>query len=227
MEALLIVTCDVKDMYNSIKIDLGLKAVRYWLETFPELLHPRFTTEFVLEALELVLKNSSFQFNDKNFTLISGTVTGTKVSPIYANLVMGYLEIKFYKLVEIEFGKKVHDYVFRNWKRFLDDCQIMWPKSFGDINRLFSILSSLDTDIKFTHSTSDRELPFLNVMLYIDKGKVMTDIYYKETDSHDYLPFHSCHPRHTKVNIPYTLTRMICTIVEDRERKTNLSRGVI
>ena len=46
-----------------------------------------------------------------------------------------------------------------------------------------------------------------------------TDIFYKKTDSHDYLPFGSCHPRHTKQNIPYTLARMICTIVEDPIRK--------
>ena len=43
--------------------------------------------------------------------------------------------------------------------------------------------------------------------------------FYKSTDSHDYLPFNSCHPRHIKVNIPKTLARIICTIVEDPIRK--------
>ena len=29
------------------------------------------------------------------------------------------------------------------------------------------------------------------------------------------MPFHSCHPRHIKVNLPYNLARRICTIVDD------------
>ena len=48
--------------------------------------------------------------------------------------------------------------------------------------------------------------------------------FYKNTDSHSYLPFHSNHPRHTKNNIPGTLARTICTIVEDKHlRKYRLN----
>ena len=57
------------------------------------------------------------------------------------------------------------------------------------------------------------------MLLYIDNNKLLTDVYYKNTDSHDYLPFNSCHPRHIKANIPKTLARIICTIVQDPDRK--------
>ena len=40
-----------------------------------------------------------------------------------------------------------------------------------------------------------------------------TDIFYKSTDTHQYLDYRSCHPKHTKRNIPYCLARRICTIV--------------
>ena len=46
---------------------------------------------------------------------------------------------------------------------------------------------------------------------------IVTDIFYKKTDTHQYLHFGSCHPRHTKTNIPFNLARRICTIVSDKE----------
>ena len=45
---------------------------------------------------------------------------------------------------------------------------------------------------------------------------MLCDIFYKETDTREYLPFTSCHVHHIKVNIPYNLFRSLCTIVEDR-----------
>ena len=41
---------DVKDMYPSIEHDIGLEAVTFWLERYPEKLPERFTKEFLLEA---------------------------------------------------------------------------------------------------------------------------------------------------------------------------------
>ena len=50
--------------------------------------------------------------------------------------------------------------------------------------------------------------------------KIETDIYYKPADSKQYLNFHSHHPRHTKVALPYNLSRRICTIVFDDRLRT-------
>ena len=50
-------------------------------------------------------------------------------------------------------------------------------------------------------------------------NKLETDIYYKITDTHQYLHFDSCHPRHTKRNVPYNLARRICTIVSNEETR--------
>ena len=44
-------------------------------------------------------------------------------------------------------------------------------------------------------------------------------IYYKPTDTHRCLIFSSNHPNHCKKNIPFTLARRICTIVENTEAK--------
>lgn len=44
-------------------------------------------------------------------------------------------------------------------------------------------------------------------------------MYYKPTDTHQYLHFSSCHPGHTKRAIPYNLARRVCTIVSDNEKR--------
>ena len=216
-----LITCDVVNMYNNIDTNLGLKAIKYWLNKFPELLHHRFQEEFVLEGLELVLKNSTFQFNGEHFALLKGTATGTTVAPTYATLVMAYLEVDLYSNVKHHFGEEVCQYFILNWKRFLDDCFILWRKSFGDFNVILDILNNLDHNLCFTCEQSDSGLPFLNLFLYKDNTSkcIKADMYYKDTDSHDYLPFRSCHPRHIKVSIPGNLARMICTIVDDPSRK--------
>lgn len=219
MKNITMVTCDVSDMYSNITQALGLKAVRYWVTNFPLLLHNRFDVDFVIDALKLVLDNSHFMFNDQCYNLICGTATGTTVAPTYANLTMGFLEVELYKKVFEKYGQETHDYIKIYWKRFLDDGQIMWKKSFGPVEDFVQILNSLDKNIIFTHENSEKSLSFLNVLLYIDNNKLLTDVYYKNTDSHDYLPFNSCHPRHTKANIPKTLARIICTIVQDPDRK--------
>ena len=217
----LLVTCDVTNMYNinNIKPELGITAVKYWLDKHPELIHPRFSSDFILEALEFVLKNSNFQFNGHYYSQISGTVTGTKVAPVYANLTMGYLETILYEKVGNHYGSNIRNYVMIHWKRFLDDGFILWKKSFGKFEGFINILNSLDSHIQFTYECSEGGLSFLNVFVYIEQGKLLTDVFYKQTDSHDYMHFNSCHPRHTKNNIPRTLARIVCTIVDDPTRR--------
>ena len=214
-------TCDVVNMYGNITVELGIKAIWYWMSKFPELLNSRFPPEFVVEALEIIMKNSNFSFNGNFFTLVKGTATGTVTAPAYAILTMGYLEVLLYKQVKQKFGDIIHNYFVLHWKRYLDDCFIMWKESFGDFNEILILLNNLDPNINFTIDQSDTKVSFLNLLIYKDSNRILTDIYYKDTDTHDYLPFKSCHPRHVTTNIPGNLARMICTIVDDPVRRAN------
>ena len=45
------------------------------------------------------------------------------------------------------------------------------------------------------------------------------DIYNKPTDSKRYVPFTSNHIQHCLTDIPFSLARRICTIVEDKNIK--------
>ena len=65
-----------------------------------------------------------------------------------------------------------------------------------------------------------QELPFLDVLVIVTNYKfISTDIFYKETDSHFYLDYHSHHPQHIKDNIPYGLAKKIVVFVSDDEKE--------
>ena len=61
-------------------------------------------------------------------------------------------------------------------------------------------------------------LSFLDVKIILQEDKaVETDIYYKSTNTHDYLPYDSAHPDH---NIPCKLAKRITVFVSDPENVT-------
>ena len=66
---------------------------------------------------------------------------------------------------------------------------------------------------------SQTRLPFLDIMINKSGTKIWMDIYNKPTDSKRYVPFTSNHPRHCLTNIPFSLARRICTIVENENVK--------
>ena len=61
-----------------------------------------------------------------------------------------------------------------------------------------------------------QKLNFLDItiILYEDR-RIVTDIYYKDTNTHDYLDYHSSHPKHVKDNIPFTLAKKIHVFCSD------------
>ena len=220
----LLVSFDIVSLYTNISHDLGIKAINSWLTKYPELIHERFSKEFILESIKIILENNNFYFNYKMYTQVRGTAMGTKFAPTYATLVLAYLEEKLYVQTEIKYGKEFARYIKDNWKRFLDDCFILWTKGEENLKTFHSILNELHSDLKFTIEYSNERLPFLDVLLIKSNNRISTDIFFKETDSKQYLNFYSCHPKHTKTSIPYNLARRICTIVSDQcQREKRLS----
>ena len=119
-----LISFDATSLYTNIPHELGLKAIEYWLDKYPELIRSRFNKSFILKALKLVLKTSYFVFNEEFFHQIAGTAAGTIVASTYATLVMGYLKIQFYEKCKNEFGVNNRKYIEENWHRFLDVCYV-------------------------------------------------------------------------------------------------------
>ena len=66
------------------------------------------------------------------------------------------------------------------------------------------------------------KLPFLDVMINKSGTKIWMDIYNKPADKKRYVPFTSNQSRHCLTNIPLSLARRICNIVENQNAKKKL-----
>ena len=66
---------------------------------------------------------------------------------------------------------------------------------------------------------SQTRLPFLDITINKSGTIIWMDIYNKPTESKRYVPFTSNHPRHCLTNIPFSLARRICIIVESENMR--------
>ncbi|XP_065650904.1 uncharacterized protein LOC136079116 [Hydra vulgaris] len=215
---------DISNLYTSISHELGLEAIKFWISKLRDDIPIRFSEAFILESVNFILKNNNFTFNNEFFNQLIGTSVETKMAPPYACLVVGYLEkVKLFpKVLPIFFNKIECENIQNNFKRYIDDGFVALLKSIN-VNLLIKCLNSLHPDIKNTEEqskisyTNTSQYQFLNFLdktvILHDNNIIETDIFYKPTNSHDYLNYKSHHPKHTKENILFTLAkRIICFV---------------
>ena len=219
-ESTLLITIDVEGLYNNITHDLGLTALTYWLSKYPSLLD-RIPTSFILESAKLILENNTFVFNADNYRQLMGTAMGTKFAPAYAALSLGFLENKLYQQIDSRYSSILSRQFKNNYKRYLDDILIVLDKNVIKVDEILNLLNNLDNQLIFKYETSGILVHFLDIKIYIKNNQIETDVYYKSTDTKQYLQFNSCHPRHTKNAVPYNLARRICTLVSEKDVKHN------
>ena len=135
-----------------------------------------------------------------------------------SNLVVAYKERKLFALLPQIYPQDFVDFLLRNYFRFLDDIFHKWLENF-DIKRFYDLINSLDEDLKFIFENPSRTLNFLDIQLKIVINTLVFDIYYKPTNSFNYLTYSSCHPSHTKNNIALSLAKRIINIVTDSREK--------
>ena len=204
----ILVSFDVESLYSNIPHDLGLEAITFWTNKYPDEFPKRISSEFVLEGINLILENNFFT---------SMTSISCKQKALLA-----YSEEKLYELSEKEFDSDFRSYLEEHFKRFLDDCFLIFDKSEEQLRKFHSLLNSLHPSIKYTIDKSKTHLPFLDTLVISKNGHLYTDIYYKPTDSKQYLIYTSCHPKYTRNSIPYNLARRLRMIIT--EENTLLTR---
>ena len=148
------------------------------------------------------------------FLQLVDVAMGTKFAPPYACLSVGYLEETnlFSCLLPLHFTLTECKLIEEIFKRFMDDGFVIWPKN-ANIDIFIELLNELHPSLKFAvekgknscernFDTFVQVLNFLDVSVILHQnGRLETDIFYKETNSHDYLNYFSHHPEHTKQNI--------------------------
>ena len=91
----------------------------------------------------------------------------------------------------------------------IDDIFMVWTHGNEKLDSFITYLNSIHPTIKFTSDRSTTSIPFLDVNIQLENGKIETDLYCKPTDKHQYLLHSSSHPYHTKKSLPYSLARRI------------------
>ena len=107
--------------------------------------------------------------------------------------------------------------------RYIDDVFTIWPNNEECFKTFIEQINSVHPTIKFTNEWSYRSVSVLDVQITLnEKGRLITDLYTKPADTHQYLHRESCHPRHCKTTIAYIQTlrlRRICSQDEDYHQR--------
>ena len=214
-----LLTCDIVSLYTNIPHKYGLEALNHWLDSHKESINDRFSKEFIIESADIVLTNNNFKFDDIFYNQIDGTAMGTIFAPTYADLTIGFLELELYRRIEQKWSREIKNIFVKNWKRYLDDCQMPIKTSQIDPNELLSVLNSINKSIQFTLEMDNQSIPFLDILIKRNSEKIWMDLYHKPTDTRRCVEFSSCHPNHCKRNIPFSLARRIHVICEDDTEK--------
>ena len=107
----------------------------------------------------------------------------------------------------------------------MDESFLPWHSTL-DLNVLKNVLNNFHPTIKFTVEPTNFDnfsktliIRFLDITVLLHKnGYVETDIFYKETNTHDYLNYNSHHADHIKCNIPFNLEKRILVFVSDEQK---------
>ena len=202
----LLVTADVVGLYPNIPHQVGLNALKEALDKRDSKKMP---TEDLIKMAKFVLSNNIFEFNNKAYQQKSGTAIGTKFAPPYACIYMDQVEQKF---LETQNDKPLV------WLRYIDDIFFIWTRGKKKIQLFLKELNDFTPNLKFTHESNSKSIPFLDVNVKLVNGRLLTDLYIKSTDRHQYLHYSSSHPEHTKRSIVYSQTLRInrlCSLEDD------------
>ena len=181
-------TIDVVVLYPNIPHKDGLEAIRNALDKRKD---QTISTDSLILLAECVLKNNVFEHNMRYFKQLNGTAMEIKFVPPYVILFMGYLEDKILNsLVEKPLV----------WWRYIDDIFMIWQHGEEKLKEFLKILNNCHPTIKY----SLEKVNFLDIEVIRSGNKLLTDLYIKPTDTHQYLEFSSCHVYHSKKSIPYS-----------------------
>ena len=184
---------DIEAMFPNISKEIGLQQCRAHLDKRKD---PIFSTDCIIDALEITLDNNITEFEKETFRQIKGTAMGPKNACAYADTAIDRLDH------EVLDGSWELPPIL--WARFRDDVYVPWTFGQQNLERFHDWLNTRIPGIKFTLNSSEHGTEFLDLFIYVKNGKLHSKQYSKPCDDHAFLVPSSCHPSHTIRNIPYS-----------------------
>ena len=117
------------------------------------------------------------------------------MAPPYAIIFWGDLEKRFFS--DCDVSPLV-------WWRYIDDIFMLWQHGEKELKKFLEILNSYHPTIKFTANYSREKISVLDAEVIKKGNQLVTDLYIKPTDTHQYFHASSCHVFHPKKSIPYS-----------------------
>ena len=214
------VTADIASLYTNIATSNGEIAISYYYEQYPHLLPSRFSKTFLIDTYKFCQENLFFCYENQVYRQVSGTGMGRIYAPSLADLKQGYDEILLEQKIRECLPPILASYFLHHYGRYLDDIHFRWNvRWLLELETIKDTMNSIDPNIKYEFESSldndNNSIAFLDVLVIIKDNQTITDLYSKKTDTFNYVPFNSSHPRHTLRNIPFSLARRIRGIVSD------------
>ena len=158
----------------------------------------KLSREDMKKLLDLATRNSLFLFDGVFYNQVDGVAMGSPLGPTLANIFMNYYEQKWLDTCPLEFKPKYY-------RRYVDDIFVMC-ETVEKLTLFKDYLNSKHENITFTSEVEiDGKIPFLDMMINRNNGKMVTSVYRKPTFTGVYTHFHSFIPSVYKFGLLSTL----------------------
>ena len=186
---------DVKSLCTSIPLQLALQCKETAIQQSTVKLPLQ--TEDIMDLLNLCLASTYFQYNGKHHKQLHGTVMGSPVFVVVAEIVMQHVE---------ERALAACRQTIPLWLRYADDAFTTVHKD--EIDDFHDHLNEQNTDIQFTKEIEENgNLPFLDCLVSHDNNELRKTVYRKPTHTDRLLDESSCNPTSLKATTIRTLRR--------------------
>ena len=192
LDSLILCTIDVVGPSPNIPHEEGLIAIRKTLDTRKDKI---ISIDSLIELAECVLENNIFEHDKSVFKQLRETAIQTEMAPPYVIIFMDSLE------ESIPSNSLVKALV---WWCYIDDIFIMWEHGEEGLQKFLESLNCYHPTITFTAEYSRAKKNFLNVTVIKKGNQLVTDLFIKPTDTHQYLHASLCHFSHCKKSIPFS-----------------------
>ena len=187
-EEVVLVSMDIISLFPSIPQSECIKVIHDEMYKHQELIIS--DPNFITQLLELNMYNNYFTFAKFTFHQTTGTTMGASYSPTVANIFMSVFFRKFFKTT-------TQKPLF--FSRYIDDIFMIWPKKYCLATFLES-LNKYHPNIKFTTTTSDNTIDFLDLTIFKGPHFATTQLldtktFQKPSNLYQYLHFNSFHPK--------------------------------
>jgi hypothetical protein len=187
----ILVSFDVVSLFTNVPVEEVLRVIKNKLcmdSTVSD--RSPLQVDDVMELLEVCMKTTYFQFEDKFYQQNDGMAMGSSLSPVVSNIFMEHFE---------KLAIDTTDLRPAVWLRYVEDTFVVWPHGSTRLQEFLHHLNSLRPTIQFTMEVkTNNTLPFLDVLVTKRGLNLSTKVYRKPTHTGRYLNFKSDHLQHVK-----------------------------